>query len=167
MICGPDISILAESEGGGVFQLAFILLFAAVGIISSIVKKQAAKREVEKRQRAFQPLPKPEVQDGRWQPVDEPPVREDASVFLRPAMPVNTPSPVKSAWAEEKPQLEKQTMDQRVALHMGKAAPAPPPEVSKVHIRVDLNAKTARNAIIFHEIVSPPKALRDTQELWD
>ncbi len=29
------------------------------------------------------------------------------------------------------------------------------------------NPETARQAIIFHEIFSPPKALRDTPEMWD
>jgi hypothetical protein len=138
------LTMLAESGWGQAFG---VVIFIVIAIISWIVK--AANSAAEERKLAERRDRHECEGEARHDP---PPMPRRGRRGRRPA---------------------KQTeLDADLAIAV-EAAPQPEPEPTRVEPTrvnkpmVHLTAKTARQAIIMHEILSPPKAMQQETAMWD
>lgn len=168
------------AEGGGITALLPLLIFAAIGIIGSMVKKKQQEAEAQKHQTGREaPPPAPQQR-----PATEVQRRSLVSAALK-SMGIEAPQPRAKPVVKPKPTPP--------ALNKLAPAPAePPPEALgsgiKQHVEehmqmpetqrrsstsrgrkysLRLTARAARRAMIYHEIFSKPKALRTESEMWD
>jgi len=124
---------------------------------------------------AAAPKPIPVVQEHRMvelAPIEHLPSEEE---LVHPVMP--------SEWEDRQTQTSKKSVADLIRkrprptpVPVAPAEPAyvsdprltPEPAESTIHTRVNLlDEKTARAAVVFHEILSPPLALRNASELWE
>jgi hypothetical protein len=159
MTASADILTLAE--GGGFEQFIGFILLAVVGIVVSIAKKVAerkAEQQAEAKPRTFRAARATTNQaatdENGWIEVAPPPARRTP---LRRTLQdtVGNPHP-ESLWADQPGESP----------HIRPAEAAPGPE--RRHVAVDLSSsQTTQGAMIFHEIFSPPKALRQDADPWE
>jgi FtsZ-interacting cell division protein ZipA len=172
------LTILADGWGNIAFPL-IVLIFAILG---SIFKKKAeqGQQDVEQKRKTG----RQDENDDGWITVeaDEPArMRESGQQrHLREPAPVienrsrntrtqQTPPPRRRRQAQASvDQLPPPPPTKRQPTAPQAAAATPRHSQSNVSVRVNLtNPKTAKAAIIFSEILSPPKALRKGPERWD
>jgi len=181
MIAGQDIFLLAEDEGAGsTMRIVFFVLVALGWLVSVWLKKTSEQRaKAQAEQKARERRESREVlrssaeqdEDDDWRVVSPPLRREEPQPvpmrqFVRPR-----PAPPPAPSPDHKPveniaQPKKALHDQmRLRRGAGKKTADAAPEKKKIRVALD-QPKTAQAAILFHEILSPPKALRDEPELW-
>lgn len=191
----PFLSIsMQAADDGDLIQTIVIMVVVGLGALGSFLKKRSEENEQEKsarasRRHAKRMAKKKREDEGGWReisrdrpsPVPVPPpkpvVQEqdlleqlqepDSLSSIQPLQSAPIPVPVPPV----RPQRVARRASKRIPLgtisQQSTAAPLPTPETSAVHIHVSLTRKSARNAIIFHEILSTPKALRDEREMWE
>ncbi len=170
-----------------IIQFVVILGFVLISVIGGIMQKRLAKKEQERRarggdeaegRRGIRPAKRPpwlvaeEVQPPERQPAQPvriaapPPVpraddaiRSSPELQLRPAR-----APVQPRPQIRRP-TKKTTLGTLQTTVPQTKQPAPPQQLAAM---VDLGrADEAQRAIIYHEILSPPKALRKGGEMWE
>jgi hypothetical protein len=187
-----DISILAESENGTA-EVIFVVVVALFGIIGSVVTNLKKKRQEQAEQERLAELrnearAENEAGDDEWSVVEEPftvtppPVRaeksqniaairdfvESAQRRLVPDQEVHKPEPVPVPIPVPKHRhlatpRDHNDVHRTVSCDGVSDTVYSQPPATAIH----LDATAARQAIIFHEILSPPKALQENCELWD
>ncbi|MCK4276188.1 MAG: hypothetical protein KAX78_06725 [Phycisphaerae bacterium] len=174
-----------------VIQFVVILGFVLISIIGGIMQKRLANKEQEQRARG-----QDEAKGHRGvQAAKRPPwlVREEVEPppEPQPAQPVRIAAPPPIPRADDairsSPQLQphrardpvqprpqirrptkKTTLGSLQTAALQTKQPAPPRQLGPRPAMVDLGgADEARRAIIYHEILSPPKALREGGEMWE
>lgn len=169
-----------------IIQFVVILGFVLISIIGGIMQKRLAKKEQERRarggdeaegHRGVQTAKRPpwlvaeEVQPPQGQPAQPvriaapPPVPRADAIRSSPELQLHRArDPV-----QPRPQIgrltKKTTLGSLQTAAPQTEQPAPPQQLAAM---VDLGrADEARRAIIYHEILSPPKALREGGEMWE
>jgi hypothetical protein len=180
-----SVSLLLGAGSGDLLELLFVLAIFAIGIISKILQKTAKDRQEQERARTgrrYKPIPppvnaRPPVGAGR----ETIPPRQDVGQ--------RAPNPAVLARKRAIAQQRENTRQELLQLKRQKAAAAAAAatvaaaqeEQRQVSARKTVarqqarpqskgllkSLTAARRAIIYHEIFSPPKALRDNDELWD
>lgn len=181
------ILMLAQDGGGSWIFPIVVLIFAILG---SLFKKKAEKAEEKTRER--RKVGRKADEDDGWIEIDSgrrPGHAEDAQrrQNLRETGPVienryrdtgretriprrakaaQAPPPPTSAMSDMARARQKKASQQKSAASVTGAAMRQ--SSGDISIRVNLAKKrTAKAAIIFSEILSPPKALREGPERWD
>ena len=182
-----DISILAESENG-IAEVIFVVVVALAGIIVSAVANLKKKRQEQEEQLRLAELrnearAENKADDDEWSVVEEPfavappvraersvPVQLQSTVMRRSDMPSSRPPKIVHNLAPARSKSSRLATPRdhsdvhRTVPSKGVSDPIySQPSATAIH----LDAAAARQAIIFHEIFSPPKALREQYELWD
>jgi len=178
-----SVSLLLGAGSGDLLELLFVLAIFAIGIISKILQKTAKDRQEQERARTgrrYKPIPPP---------VNARPPVGAARETMPPRQDVEqrTPSPAVLARKRAIAQQRENNRQELLHLKQQKAAAAAATVVAAQEAQRQESARkavarqqagpqskgllksltAARRAIIYHEIFSPPKALRDNDELWD
>ena len=161
-------------------QMLPLLLLVAISVIASLAKKKQQQNADQQR-----PPPKREPAQPFQRAQTGPPPRPAAPAADRQtlvtaalkSMGIETPQtrkppakpkppPVQRRPAPQAPELGA-GIEQHVREHiqMPKTQQAARPEARGTTVR--FNARAARLAMIYHEIFSPPKALRTGGDMWD
>lgn len=166
-----DISILAESENGFI-EIIFFVVVAGLGIIGSVVTNLNKKRqEREEQQRLLELRDEARAEDAEdndeWTHVVEQVFdRDRLELIPAAARPARIP-PVQPKSAAVIHTTTKSMPDRPAAPRDHSAGASDLSQLRQRAGAIRLDTTTARKAIIFHEILSPPKALRENCELWD
>jgi hypothetical protein len=185
---------LAKSEGFNVVQLVFMVIvgiFWAVGALLSKAQKEKARQKAEqlRREKIDQP---DQGDDDAWQIIAPPTLRAAEDTSPTGAKPSITgmvktrsqkTSRAKLAHLEQVHHLRHAKAKPLPVLHGEDSLPRhlrekqqtrlePQAETGRVEKHSAIlagleNQTSAREAIIFHEIFSPPKALREEPSLWE
>lgn len=186
-------TILASGGDDGIGRVIGLVVLAAFAIIGSVVKKAAQAREAkeaQERDEARRRRQAAEAGSGRQEDVrpSRPPVlsklaRHAAAVAAAtfkaaqaPKRPASRGTPgdgIREELAELGRHQEQAQTDRQSRLHLADAEAVvaqsqtnlsvSPPGRAAIH----LHGSAVAHAIILREILSPPKALRRDQEMWD
>ena len=166
---------LAAGDGGG-FQILAVLAFVVISIVSGIIQKSnKAKKEAKDQEQARQ---RREQRTALRQ--QAPPAGTSQGLqVLAPSVGRQAPPP--PAKARLRPPAGRS--DSRIGLkpkkttvgdrhvgsaHVGRLAHADDSTVVGEGLHVSLSTReAARQAMLLHEIFSPPKALREDKALWE
>ena len=167
-----DPVILAEGVGGEVFiYLIIVLVAGAISFAKWIMRKMgeaedeqhrqaSQQRKAENMSRDRQPLP-----PG---PQSQPDAQEAMAAAALRSMGIEVEPPKPPPPPQRRPHAEAPKPPQQPEAPAAKPAPVerrPLPIAAPMKRLVDLSSKdSVRRAILFHEILSPPKALRNDQE---
>ena len=171
-------NILAE---GGAWQLMWLLVVVVISIVASMVKKKQEQKAAQQRP----PERGEPTHPGQAAPPQQRPATESQRQSLMAAalksMGIEVPkkqaarSPAKPAPPEPPPlaqgREEPEQLGAGIAEHVQEHLQMPKAQRRTItkgrRTRVRLTPAAARRAIIYHEIFSPPKALRTGGEMWD
>lgn len=186
------INILAQDDDGFDFvHLIVFLVIVAISIISSIVQK--AKEKTKQQQGG--PKPQPSGQGGVSMPQEDvAKLREALQQKAAAKQKAAQAKQLKALGVQEEMRLEKARLAKQEAQRRQRLASRRPPEEDSediqrriVHVKSKIgqsrevrekkakgyygsllgNKETARKAIVLREILSPPKAMRKGDEIWD
>jgi len=165
---------LGAGDGDGI-EVIVVLVFVAFSIISGLLQKSSkAKKAAQEQEQA---------RERRRQRAtgQAPPARARAGLQLVAAPPARTVQPPPPARAA-RPRPEVRAAD-RIGLkpnrssvedrhvgsaHLGRLSNAEASVAARESLLADLStAEAARQAMIYHEVFSLPKALRQGKELWE
>jgi len=172
-------NILAE---GGRWELLWLLVVVVISIVASIVKKKQEQKPAQQRPpgrgeptppgQAAPPQQRPATEAERQSLVAaamksmgiEVPQRPPARPPAKAAGPKPPPAPPKRKQSRHSGEgIEEHVQEHLQMSETQRGAPAGARRRTGLH----LTPATARRAMIFHEILSPPKALRTAGEMWD
>ncbi len=185
-------TILASGGDDGIGRVIGLIVLAAFAIIGSVVKKAAQAREAkeaQERDEARRRRQAAEAGSGRQEDLrpSRPPVLSKlarhaavaAATFKAaqaPKRPASRGTPgdgIREELAELGRHQEQAQTDRQSRLHLADAEAVvaqsqanlsvSPPGRAAIH----LHGSSVAHAIILREILSPPKALRRDQEMWD
>jgi len=185
----PPLYILAQGDEG-LFEIIIIGAIFLLGIIGSVfqkAKEKAQQREAREKRRRPTPEGAPSQQAPRPQPAAQ--QRRKQVQPRRPAR-AQTQEPVRVSEelrrAERRQKKLEEERRQRLATHRPPEADTAAIEAKLLHVPKAgedgygadaagkfigglglLTPAEARRAIVLHEILSPPKSLRQGGESWD
>ncbi|MBN1941664.1 MAG: hypothetical protein JW849_00045 [Phycisphaerae bacterium] len=146
----------------------------AKGILARKTQREQARRQTAPQRDASlgmmkkQPSLRDFIQNRAAPPVAPPPVPPPRpSMFAAPPKPVPRPVHVEESHLTERTPIKPlpEGLDHPTPVLVERKVLEP---AADLHTRVNLaDGDIARAAIIFHEILSPPRALRTTAELWE
>ena len=168
-------NILAE---GGRWELLWLLVVVVISIVASMIKKKQEQKPAQQRPpgRGEPPLP------GQAAPPQQRPAtageRQARVAAAMKCMGIAIPQRPPAKAARPKPPLAppkgKQSrpsgegIEEHVREHLRMPeAQRTVPGGARRRAGIRLTPSAARRAMIFHEILSPPKALRTGGEMWD
>jgi len=170
-----SVNILAASED--IVELLTVLALVVLAIGGSALKKyqqrKAAERYADKGedQAKQQPPREPASRQSQRQAAEKilksmgvelAPVASDESAKRQSQKKKTQPPPQRRA------QPDGRTLEQQRRETSTQSKPKPPSERAVTRRRrIKLTSDSARQAIIYHEIFSPPKSLRTGPEMWD
>ena len=181
---------LAAGDAGDAIEIVVILAFVVISIVSGIIQKAGkAKKEKAEQEAARQRRRERREAREQAQPVGQGQSaggqgRAPQSLRPRPAAQVQPFQPLQPL-PQVKPQARAKTIRTKSTVRSKRAQPAMADrhvgsaQVGRLHhvdavqavdnsLHVDLSARAAaRRAMLYHEIFSPPKALRDEKPMWD
>jgi len=172
-------NILAE---GGAWQLVWLLVVVVISIVASMVKKKQEQKAAQQRP----PGRGEPTHPGQAAPPQQRPATEAERQSLVAAamksmgieVPQRPPArpPAKAAGSDPPPAPPKRKQSKHsgegIEKHIQKHLRMPEaqrtaPGGARRRTGVRLTPAAARRAMIFHEILSPPKALRTGGDMWD
>lgn len=181
-------NILADGDISGLTELLIVVVLVAIGLISSLVKKAMEKRAAQQKAppEADQPSPAQSDQPQRRQllrqrrPMESarPPERLHPAQMPSPAITdAGVPPPVPTEAMPSQQRRAPKGIRRRQALPSRRRAAVEPPSPEHAPAEPDQaaakpaapldSAADLRRAIIYHEVLSQPKALRRGPEMWD
>lgn len=168
MIDALQIPLAAGDGAGNLIQTLVIVAFVVITIIGGVIQK-ASKAKAERTK--LQAPPRPEGA-ARQSDIEGLQVLQPEVIDLQPAPAAKPPKPRPAAARIGARRLKpkKTSIESRRvgSAHLGKLEHSEAAEKIVQMVRVDLAAReAARRAMIFHEIFSPPKALRQDAEMWE
>ena len=181
-------TLLAAGDGGDVIEILVLVAFVIISIVGGLIQKAGkAKKEKEEQDAARQRRrerreAQQQTQQGRTAPPQaagrtqtlQPRQRQAMQLQPLPQVPPK-PRPKAKAKTIRKKSLvgskpaKTSVEDRHVgSAHVGRLGHVEAKHAGDQGLHVDLSARTAaRQAMIYHEIFSPPKALRDDKQMWD
>jgi hypothetical protein len=175
--------ILAAEEEFDWVHIVGLVLFIGIGLISSLFQKIKEKQKADKTAKpktAARPKARKQTyQNQSTQPISPPPVRQQQSAAetvrvaqeleLRQQRQMQLEAERRQRMAtRQSPEADTQLIEARLVSVPGGQRAAEPEKTSEPELIPKLtNRSTAQQAMILHEIFSPPKALRQGGEMWD
>ena len=168
---------LAAGDGGDVIEILVLIAFVVISAVGGLIQKAGkAKKEKEEQNAARQRRrERREAQQQTQQGRMPPPPAAGRTQTLQPLPQVPKPRPKaraktirRKSLADSEP-AKTSVEDRHVgSAHVGRLGHVEAKHAGDQGLHVDLSARTAaRQAMIYHEIFSPPKALRDDKQMWD
>ena len=171
-----DATILAEGSGGeGFIYLIVVLVAGAIAFAKWIMRKLGEAEDEKQRQesdhRKAAGMRRDQLAQQREQQT-QPDAREAMANAALRSMGIDVeepepPQPPPPPRRQQRQEPERMPLPQaKQSTPKAKPAPKPLPVAPPMKRLVDLSDRdSVRKAMIYHEIFSPPKALRDEQEL--
>ncbi len=181
--------ILAADEEFDWVHIVGLLLFIGIGLISSVFQKWKESQKTDKTAKPKTPPARPGARKQtpqsrraqraqRAQPTQPPPVRqqESAEKTVRVAQEMQLRQQRQAQLEAERsqrmatrqsPEADTQAIEARLVSVPGGARPMETEQIGKPGIPELTTRSAAQQAMILHEIFSPPKALRQGDEMWD
>jgi len=173
-----DPIILAEGNGGEIFIYLIIVLVAGAISFAKWIMRKLGEAEDEQHRQASQRRKAANMRRDPQAPPSGPQDHSDAQEAMAAAAlrslgievepPEPPPPPKRQQHKTPQPEPQPQAQAQPPRPRPAPAERKPLPVAAPMKRLVDLSSRdSVRKAILFHEIFSPPKALRTEQELWD
>ena len=157
---------LAAGDGGDAIQILVFIAFVVISVVGGLIQKAGkAKKEKEEQDAASQR--RRERRQGQPQP-QAMPLQPLPQIPPKPRPKARAKTIRRKSLAGSEPAKTSVEGRHVGSAHVGQLGHVDAKQAGDQGLHVDLSARAAaRRAMIYHEIFSPPKALRDDKQMWD